>query len=274
MDKKPTISVIIPTYNRLFSLGELLEALSRQTFSDFEVIIVNDAGVSISVLKHLYDELNITIINLPENKNHVYARNVGIEKALGTYIMLIDDDDIILPSHMEKMLSQMQDYDLVYSDVEIINYEVKGNVRYVKSRRLFAYQYDLKAMRTFSTFVPSGCLYKKAIHQTTGNFDLEVKNYWDWDFFLRVANTYRIQRSPYASVLYEFSDTGNNASKNLQAMRTYLNRLSEKHALGELPTKNFFLLLEELEMKKREAASHLLWDGQPIVSRLIEKNIN
>ncbi len=48
----------------------------------------------------------------------------------------------------------------------------------------------------------------------------------------------------------------------------YLDVLSEKHQLGKLPTKNFFVLLEEPAMKKKEAESEIVWDGKPVASRL------
>lgn len=70
-----------------------------------------------------------------------------------------------------------------------------------------------------------------------------------------------------ASVLYSFS--GQNLSGNLADMRPYLSRLCAKHGLGELPAKkNFFLLLEEPEVRERKASSEVVWDGAPIISRL------
>ncbi|MBU9712680.1 glycosyltransferase family 2 protein [Evansella tamaricis] len=269
MNTKPLVSIVIPTFNRLYPLAELIEALSRQAYQNFEVIIVNDAGEMVDIIRDLYSELNITIVNLPENQHHVFARNTGVAQANGELIMLIDDDDIILDTHIETMVEAIEDCDFVYSDVEIVDYKVKDHVRYVTNRFLFAYQYDLDAMKKFSTFVPSGCLYRRKIHETIGYFDMEVKNYWDWDFFLRVANVYQVKRSPVANVLYEFSAGGTNQSSYTASMRKYLDRLCEKHGLGELPTKNFFLLLEEEEVVARKALSKVVWDGQPIISRLV-----
>lgn len=56
-------------------------------------------------------------------------------------------------------------------------------------------------------------------------------------------------------------------------MRPFLDRLSAKHHLGELPTKNFFILLEEPEMQSRRAVTEVLWDGEPFVSRIAEWTI-
>jgi glycosyltransferase involved in cell wall biosynthesis len=269
--RRPLVSVVIPTYNRLMLLGELMEALSRQTFQDFEVIIVNDAGENVDILKALYPSLTIMIVKLEENSKHVHARNKGLEQARGELIMLIDDDDLIVPTHMETMVNAIQGYDLVYSDVEIVHFHLENAVRTPANRFMFAYEMDLEAMKRFSTFVSSGSLYRREIHNVLGLFDPDVHNYWDWDFFLRVADKYQVYRVPIAGVLYDFSDANNNQSKDhsSSSRRYYLDALSKKHNLGDLPTKNFFLLLEEPEVKQRKADSMQVWDGGPFISKLV-----
>jgi glycosyltransferase involved in cell wall biosynthesis len=267
--KSPFVSVIIPTYNRLLTLAELMESLTRQTYQNFEVIIVNDAGEKVDRVKEAYSNLDIHVINLEKNSGHVHSRNAGIEQAKGELIMLMDDDDLLVPEHLERMLSAMGDYDLVFADVEIVHFETENRVRFPKERFLFAYELDLEAMRSFSTFVSTGCIYRKAIHERIGLFDPGVHNYWDWDFFLRVSDTFKVNRVPIAGGLYDFSETHNNQSKNLsERRRGFLDKLSEKHQLGWLPQSNFFLLLEQPEVKKRKAESEILWDGKPFISRL------
>ncbi|MFC4402654.1 glycosyltransferase family 2 protein [Gracilibacillus xinjiangensis] len=266
---EPVVSVIIPTYNRPEALAELLASLHQQTFQNFEVIIVNDAGQDVSSIVSLYPDLTSRLINLEENSHHVRARNTALPYVKGEWIMLMDDDDLITPTHIEIMLKEAHGYDLIYSDVEIVNYRKTKQGRVPVSHRLFAYELDLKAMRKFSTYVPSGSMYRASIHKQIGLFDENMRNYWDWDFFLRVADVYRVKRVPVASVLYDFSDSGNNQSKNMDGMRRYLDKLSEKHHLGYLPVKNFFLLLEEPGVKAREAFSKRIWDGVMPPSRYI-----
>ncbi|RSK28388.1 glycosyltransferase family 2 protein [Bacillus sp. HMF5848] len=266
------ISVIIPTYNRPNELAELLQSLFLQTFKLFEVIIVNDCGSSISHIVALYPELNITLIDLPENKKHVHARNVGLSHAKYEYILLCDDDDLLLSDHIEVAWEQLGTNDLIYTDVEIVNYESKNGTRYPKKRIVFAYEYDKALMRTFSTFVSSGCLYKKDIHNKIGPFSEDMYNYWDWDFILTVSERFKVKRLPRASVLYEFSDGGTNESKKLTSKRhSYLERLCSKHNLGELSQENFFSLLQKPELLARRAVTEILWDGTPIISRVFKQ---
>ncbi|MBA2874412.1 glycosyltransferase family 2 protein [Thermaerobacillus caldiproteolyticus] len=265
----PFVSVVVPTYNRSYPLAELLESLSRQIYRHFEVVIVNDGGARVEQVVALYPELQVNVIHLEKNIGHVEARNIGVKAAKGELVMLCDDDDLLLPCHMERMVSEITDVDFVYSDVEIFHYKVDNGQRVPTDRFLFAYEYDKAAMRKFSTYVPSGSLYRKDIHVSLGYFDPHVHNYWDWDFFLRVSETFRIKRVAAASVLYAFSQEGDHLSRQMSDKRQmYLNRLSEKHGLGPLPTKNFWLLLQEPEVAKRKAGSQIIWDGKPVISRL------
>ncbi|MFC4184118.1 glycosyltransferase family 2 protein [Saccharococcus thermophilus] len=267
----PLVSVVIPTYNRPLPLAELLESLSRQTYQRFEVVLVNDGGERVDDIVALYPELDVRLIHCHDNVGHVEARNIGVKTAKGELIMLCDDDDLLLPPHIERMVAEVADADFVYSDVEIFHYRVENNQRIPTARFLFAYEYDREAMRKFSTYVPSGSLYRKAMHDRLGYFDPYVHHYWDWDFFLRVSTTCRVKRVATASVLYAFAESGDNLSRQMSdKRRMYLNRLSEKHGLGDLPMKNFWLLLEEPEVKKRRAKSEVIWDGSPIVSRLAQ----
>jgi glycosyltransferase involved in cell wall biosynthesis len=267
------VSVIIPTYNRQLELCELLECLSRQTYPHMQIIVVNDCGPSVDFIQNLYPELQIQVITMETNQKHVYARNRGLQKAKGEFIMLCDDDDLLLPTHLERMLQAIQGWDMVYPDVEIFDYIIENGARVPTSRFVFAYNDDPAGMRRFSTFFSSGCLFRRKIYDELGPFDTAMYHYWDWDFYLRASESYRVKRAPIASALYAFANQGRtNMSGQLDDMRTYLDKLSDKHQLGTLPTKNFFLLLEEPEVQSRKAATELLWDGKILASRLTLTN--
>lgn len=264
------VSIVIPTYNRKLELSELLEALSRQTFQEFEVIVVNDCGEDVSCVVQLYAELEIHLINLPNNVKNVQAMNVGISMARYPYIMFCDDDDLLLPTHLELMVSAIQEADLVYSDAEIVLAEARDGYRLPYERHLFAYHLDLAGMRRYSTYIPSGSLVRKEALEQAGGLDAEMYHYWDWDLFLRMAHSHRIKRLPVASVLYFFGEEGH-LSHDVAEKNKSLDKLCQKHQLGPLPEKNFFSLLDEPELRKRRAPSRILWDGQPFVSRLAAK---
>ena len=104
MLQAPLVSVVILTYNRSSLLLDALASVLKQTFTDFEIIIVNDGSTDDTVerLKPLRDR--IRLIN-QANAGLGAARNRGVREARGTYVALLDDDDIWRP---EKLAVQIE----------------------------------------------------------------------------------------------------------------------------------------------------------------------
>ncbi len=90
----PPVSVIIPTYNRPARLRECLQAIARQTFSDLQVIVVNDGGVPVEPVAAAFPGLSLRLLNQRARAGHAAARNRGVASAEGKYIALCDDDDL------------------------------------------------------------------------------------------------------------------------------------------------------------------------------------
>lgn len=95
-------SIIIPVYNRPTEIKELLESLQKQTFRDFEVVVVEDGSVFTcsDIVKQYVDDLNIQYYFI-ENRGQGLARNYGMERANGDYFVLFDSDCIIPPQYLE-----------------------------------------------------------------------------------------------------------------------------------------------------------------------------
>jgi glycosyltransferase involved in cell wall biosynthesis len=264
------ISVLIPTFNRPSGLAEALQSLANQTLVPEEIIVINDAGVSVQNVIDAYADLPINYVENSENQGHLAIRNQAIAMATQDWVMSLDDDDYLLPTHIESVWTSRVDAAFVYTDAEIVHFRLEGEQRIPTGRRLFAYEWDPDLLRKFNTIVPSGSLYLKELHDTLGAFDSAVHNYWDWDWCLRVASTHRIVRVPQASVIYAFADAGDNQSAQLSPKRgSYFQAFCTKHNLGELPMMNFAMMLDEPLLKLYETTSTLLWDGQPLRSRLV-----
>lgn len=100
------ISVIIPCYNTAKYLDIAIQSISEQTFSDFEIIVVNDGSTdnSLEILhKIATKEPRLKIINIA-NSGIVHALNIGVSKSCGEYIARMDADDISLPERFEKQV--------------------------------------------------------------------------------------------------------------------------------------------------------------------------
>lgn len=124
MSSKDLISVIIPSFNRFEYMQNAVESVLKQTYRNFEIIVVNDG----STQKEYYENKlpkDVKIINLETNQKNLigyvsegYIRNFGIKAAAGNYLAFLDDDDIWLPDKLEMQLSAMKETGLQFSSTE------------------------------------------------------------------------------------------------------------------------------------------------------------
>jgi len=105
----PYFSVVIPTYNRAHSIPKAIDSVLKQSFQDFEIIIVDDASTDHTkeVVAKLNDNRIHYILN-STNQERCVSRNIGISKAKGEYICFLDSDDYHLPDHLEKLHAFIQ----------------------------------------------------------------------------------------------------------------------------------------------------------------------
>lgn len=102
------ISVIMPVYNGEKFVEKAIKSVLNQTYKNFELIIVNDGSIDDTekiCLKYIEDDSRIKYLKI-ENSGPSVARNIGIEKANGNYIMFIDSDDFYMEEMIEKMLQE------------------------------------------------------------------------------------------------------------------------------------------------------------------------
>lgn len=107
----PSISVVSPFHNRRTFLPALIETLGRQTFTDFELIIVDDGSTDglEDAVKQLRTAFPIHLIRLEQNRGAAAARNVGIDAARGRYVALLDSDDAWHPEKLRLQFTQLED---------------------------------------------------------------------------------------------------------------------------------------------------------------------
>ncbi|MCZ6541357.1 MAG: glycosyltransferase family A protein, partial [Nitrospinae bacterium] len=105
--EKPAVSVVIPTFNRAWCLAETLRSVARQTFRDFETIVVDDGST---------DDTPDLLCRFPEVRVHRWednrgvsaARNRGIEMARGEWVCFLDSDDRWVPGKLQAQVEWMQ----------------------------------------------------------------------------------------------------------------------------------------------------------------------
>lgn len=177
------VAVVIPCYNYGKYVEEAVESSLASTYENIEIIVVDDGST---------DEDTIRILNILENKPKTRvikrengglsaARNTGIQATNAKYILLLDADDLINPTFIEKgvwLLEKYPSYSYAYSLVKLF-----GNQNKVWNTLPFDFFY-LK----FRNFIPATIIIRRTSWEQTGGYDETMRDgYEDWEFLLRMA---------------------------------------------------------------------------------------
>jgi glycosyltransferase involved in cell wall biosynthesis len=187
----PSISVIIPTYNADRTILETIESVQNQTFTDFEIIVINDGSTdrTLEVLQSVSDD-RLKIFTY-ENSGASTARNRGIACAAGDYLTFIDADDLWAPDKLELQLAALREppeAGVAYSWT-IFMQEEKDGSRSLHAGEPVLHQGDVHAELLICNFIASGSniLMRKQVIDQVGLFDTNLARTEDWDYYLRLA---------------------------------------------------------------------------------------
>ena len=223
----PKVSVVIPAYNAMPFLPETLVSVFKQTFQDYEVLIVND-GSSDGIEEWVAQITDLRVKFISQiNQGLAAARNTGLAHAQGEYIAFLDADDIWKPTKLEKqvrILEENSEVGLVYSWVGSIDHqgEVRGKVRKNNATG------DVWKKLIGHNVIECGSnpMVRRACFETVGNFDPKIAYAQGWDMWLRIATHYpfKVIKKP----LIYYRAHSNNKSKNWKIMEQNYSLIIEK----------------------------------------------
>lgn len=186
----PKVSIIIPAYNVAPWIEETLESVARQTFNDFECIIVDDCATdnTLDVVNSWIKKDNrFRVICRDVNGGLSAARNTGIKNAIGDYISFLDSDDIWHPDFLKRMLELIEKNDawIAYSHFAMFmdGTNVRKPLAWDNLCRTGNIWWDMLVM---SEFHICSWLGKAEIVRAAGFFDESIRAVEDRDFLLRL----------------------------------------------------------------------------------------
>jgi glycosyltransferase involved in cell wall biosynthesis len=218
----PKVSIIIPAYNAMQYLPETVASALNQTYRNFEIVLVNDG--SSDNIQEWVEAQTIPQLRLisQENRGLSGARNTGIREARGTYIALLDADDLWEPTKLAKQVQVLdldEDIALVYTWMALVDEQGISTGRYYKrSEEGNVWKPMLTANLVGCGSVP---LIRRTILDKVGDFDENLKSFVeDWDLWLRIARQHKF--GVVKESLTYYRQRGDSASKNWVAMeRSY-----------------------------------------------------
>lgn len=223
----PKVSVVIPAYNSMAYLPETLESVLGQTFTDFEVIIINDAS-SDHILEWA-SGITDTRVQLISQKNQgtAVARNTGIFHAQGEYIAFLDADDLWEPTKLEKQMYRLgsnPSVGLVYTWTAYV--DQFG----IPTKRVLAFSAEGKVWEqiVIKDIVCNGssALVRRSCLEHVGGFDADMQPAEDWDMWIRLAKDYSFAVVKEPLVYYRQHPTS--LSKNRPRMIRAFTQVIEK----------------------------------------------
>lgn len=216
----PKVSVIVPTYNRPERLRTALASLAAQTYQDFEVIIVNDAGCEVeSIIATCADRPRITTIYHDRNRGLAAARNSGLRMAKGTYVAYLDDDDRYLPNHLETLVAYLDRHEcrIAYTDAWRVH-ERQIDGQYVEITRDVPYSNEFSpADLLVSNYFPVLCvMHARQCLDEVGLFDEALFAHEDWDLWIRMATRFPFKHLPVTTAEFTWRSDGSSMTSGTQ----------------------------------------------------------
>jgi glycosyltransferase involved in cell wall biosynthesis len=196
-------SIVLPTYNRASFIRKAVDSVIAQIYSEWELIIVDDASIDNTVdLLRQYNDSRIRIIKNEVNMERSASRNKGIEAAKGEYICFLDSDDYYLPNHLDTLYHRIQSLShpvaLIHTDVsvrDVNDYEIR-QINYTYSSILSKTEWVL------SNHIQPNSV---AIHYTIFGqfiFDSGLSVNEDVYLFAQIASVYPVFHVPQPTVAW------------------------------------------------------------------------
>ena len=254
--KKDKISIIIPTYNRENLILRSLESILKQTYTNIEVIIIDDCSKdnTKNIIKNLNDN-RIRYRRLKKNKGASFARNFGIKISTGKYISFQDSDDLYHLNKLEKqynnLIKHKSDFDFCKICVNLVNKSkyIFPNNNQEKNIIKKKIVYELCNGNFIST---QSILVKKAKIEKY-LFDTTFPRLQDYDLVLRMLPNVKISYTNKVLVdLFRQNDSISNSSqKYREAMRLLFNKNYKINCDNKTKYYNHFKKNKKLLSKKK-----------------------
>ena len=245
--KLPTVSVIIPVYNRAHLLHRSLDSVVAQTFKDIEILIIDDCSRDnpYSVIEE-YSDSRIRYVRQNENQGVAAARNRGLREAKGVFVAFLDDDDEWFPEKLSRQVELFQqsppEVGLIYTGVETVMDEGHSEIQ-LPAERANVYR---KLLVKNCIHGGSSTMMRRNIITNVGFYDENLLAIEDYDYWLRISRYY----------LFDFVEEPLVRYHDIRAISTNTDVRRSRNIKANLDARDQFYVKHQAQMKK-EGVIHL-----------------
>jgi glycosyltransferase involved in cell wall biosynthesis len=260
--KLPKISVLMPAYNAAKYIYKAIASVLDQTYSDFELLIINDGSTDDTASVALsFNDPRIVLINT-EHEGIAAALNTGLRLADGSFIARFDADDICLPQRLEKQLNFLEDhpdYVLVGSDAEYIlengdflfNFQCIAHSNEEIQRNLYVY----------CPFIHSTVMYKRDEVIKAGGYNVHAHNFEDYLLWTSISKVGKLQnlREPLIKVRLNASSVTIDEKWRGERFRQLKRQATTRGSITEEEGEELLAIINRQDVRKiKEGAYHAL----------------
>jgi GT2 family glycosyltransferase/glycosyltransferase involved in cell wall biosynthesis len=254
-----SITIIVRTKDRPHLLTRCLQSLAEQERLPDEIIVVNDGGCIVKQIISEFTELNIQLLENANSQGRAHAGNQGVLAATREFIGFLDDDDRLLPDHLQRLEQALLNFDakVAYSGCQLLQRDMLGEPEILREQPIGQFNDPFDAQRLqYENYIPLiNLLIQRELWLQVGGFDETFDLFEDWDVLLRLAAHtpfYHLNR-----VTTEYAVWGHQQitqDSNQQRWREAYQRILAKHWLP-LPTASQLHYLAEYWRVSQERRS-------------------
>ena len=189
----PKVTVITATYNRPHWLKDALASAVRQSFRDWEMLVINDGGRDVGGIVSSFGDPRLVYVDMPKNRGKPACLNAGLRSAKGDYIAYLDDDDVWYPDHLATLVDALDrnpDKGLAYTCLHTVLAVSDPNTgkRYPLDRFVQAARPFNRDFLFFGNPAGGVCMmHRRDVALKAGGFDENVTVMDDWNITRKIA---------------------------------------------------------------------------------------
>jgi glycosyltransferase involved in cell wall biosynthesis len=235
----PFFSIIIPVYNRSALVRPAIESVLGQTFTNWELVVVDDASTDDSVLvveQYCKSDSRITLVKQPFNQERGAARNKGIEMSRGQYICFLDSDDAFCDNHLQVFFDHINRSEKPSMWFTNSFLSINGATVVKKIVPAFDRKNAHKYLLVYTPNPARVCVSSSILEEL--KFDPTIPGLEDIDLWLRIATKYPINHiEEYTNIynVHEGSYTLGDAKRYEKELKNFAQIFAKKELKGWLP---------------------------------------
>jgi glycosyltransferase involved in cell wall biosynthesis len=209
------VSVVIPCYNQAHFLGEAIESVLDQSYPNFEIIVVDDGSPDdTSEVAGSYPEVRLV---RQENQGLSGARNAGLARSEGEYVVFLDADDRLLPEALEVHLEHLEAHpECAFVSGPCRRIAADGSPLPTPPRRHVEGDDYLVLLHRCYIWPPAVVMYRRAVFETVGGFNTSLSPAADHEMYLRIARKFPV--CSHEKVVAEYRQHGASMQRNPAVM--------------------------------------------------------